>query len=159
MWVGVSEGSLERRECQVPGQGVCAGGAGSWGTSRMVLRVGGIHRGETPRPNVPRMLGAAYLWPGMCCGIISRQPSRLWNNHPSVMADTCPALPAQTALGCLHRTSRGWSSCVCLCVCIHVYVCGARGCVGASVPVCLYCVFTRVCRCVCAHGLSAHARV
>ena len=42
------------------------------------------HRGR----NVPGMLGAAYLWPGMCCGIISRQPSRLWNNHPGGVAET-----------------------------------------------------------------------
>lgn len=50
VWVGVSEGSLERGECQAPGQGVCAGGASFWGSSRMALRVGGIHRGETPGP-------------------------------------------------------------------------------------------------------------
>ena len=151
MWAAVSEGSLESGERQAPGQGVCAGGASSWGTSRRALRVGGIHRGETPRPNVPRMLGAAYLWPGMRCGIISRQPSRLWNNHPSVVADTCPALPAQTALGCLHRTSRGWSSCVCLCVCVSMCTCVGHVPVWVQVCLCICTVFSRLCvqMCVC----------
>lgn len=44
------EGDAEGRGTwQARGQGVCTGGAGVWG-SWMALRVGGIHRGETLRP-------------------------------------------------------------------------------------------------------------
>ena len=89
------------------------------------------HRGW----NVPGMLGAAYLWPGMFCSIISRQPSRLWNNHPGGVADTCPTLPAQTVLWCLLRAGARVCPCVCVCVWICMYQCKARACVGASVCV------------------------
>ena len=81
------------------------------------------------------MLGAAYLWPGMFCGIISRQPSRLWNNHPGGVADTCPALPAQTALWCLLRA--GARVCLCVCVCVCGSVCTSVRHVPVWVQVCV----------------------
>lgn len=95
--------------------------------------------------NVPRMLGAAYLGPGMRCSIISRRPSCLWNNHPGGVADICPVLPTQTVRGCLRQTSHGWSSRVCLCAsvcaCVHV---SSEGCTWIRVGVC-------VDPCVCVH--------
>lgn len=139
-------GSPERGEWQAPGQGVCAGGAGCWAPPGRrcgwVESTGVRQRGQ----NVPRMLGAAYLRPGMHCSVLSRRPSRLWGNHPGGMADICPALPVQTVRGCLRQTSDGWGSrvCVCVCVCTRGSMCmdpcvcvcaGACTCVGAGVCV------------------------
>lgn len=70
--------------------------------------------------NVPRMLGAAYLRPGMRRSILSHRPSRLWDNHPGGMAAVCPVRPAQTVCRGLCQATRGWGSRVCLCVCVCV---------------------------------------
>ena len=93
------------------------------------------HRGR----NVPGMLGAAYLWPGMFCGIISRQPSCLWNNHPGGVAETPVrlCLPRQPSGVCTEPPVAEAHVCACVCVCVWIcmYQCEARACVGASVHV------------------------
>lgn len=154
---GPGEGEAERKGgWQAPGQGVCVSGADFRGSPRTALRVGGIRRAETPRRNVPRMLGAAYLRPGMCCGIISRQPSRLWSTDRGGgggTLDTCLALPAQTACAqpttlrrSLHVCTRmcGCGS-VCLRVSVSLYSCNCGHmsvwgllCLGMCVQLCTY---------------------
>lgn len=137
-------GSLERGECRLlakasvlvaPASGATPGWCCGW-----VESTGVRHQGR----NVPRMLGAVYLRPGMHCNIISQQPSCLWHNHQGGMADTCPVLPAQALQGCLCQTSCSWSSCMCLCASVHINV-------GPWEPLSMGMCVQRGCTCICTH--------
>lgn len=117
---------------------------------RTALRVGGIHRGETSRLERAGDAWGCLSRPGMHCGIISRQPSRLgispWGHVGHLSGSACPdslwvLVPGQPLwtklsgmLGCQQVCVQRWSVSLGLHVCVGPVYVSACTCACGGMP-------------------------